>query len=83
MKIQVDNPDDPAAWQIANALILYLVLSYLIYLSLKVSWWMALPPAVLAGGFLVRWFIIHYDRGHGSFFKSRAANDVGGFITGG
>lgn len=31
---------------------------------------------------MVRLFIIHHDCGHGSFFKSRRANDVWGFITG-
>jgi omega-6 fatty acid desaturase (delta-12 desaturase) len=40
------------------------------------------PLAILAGGFLVRVFIIFHDCGHGSFFKSRKANDVVGFITG-
>ena len=30
----------------------------------------------------MRVFIIHHDCGHGSFFKSRMANDVLGFITG-
>ncbi len=69
-------------WQIVNSLVPYAALWYLIYLSLAVSWWMALPLAILAGGFLVRLFIIHHDCGHGSFFKSRRANDVWGFITG-
>jgi acyl-lipid omega-6 desaturase (Delta-12 desaturase) len=54
----------------------------LIYLSLAVSWWLVLPLAILAGGFVVRIFIIFHDCGHGSFFKSRAANDTIGFITG-
>jgi omega-6 fatty acid desaturase (delta-12 desaturase) len=40
------------------------------------------PLAVLAGGFLVRVFIIFHDCGHGSFFKSRKANNVLGIITG-
>ncbi len=31
---------------------------------------------------MVRVFIIHHDCGHGSFFKSRRANDVLGFIPG-
>ena len=31
---------------------------------------------------MVRLFIIHHDCGHGSFFKSRKANDIFGFITG-
>ena len=30
----------------------------------------------------MRVVIIHHDCGHGSFFKSRKANDVWGFITG-
>ena len=30
----------------------------------------------------MRVFIIHHDCGHGSFFKSRKANDIWGFITG-
>jgi omega-6 fatty acid desaturase (delta-12 desaturase) len=32
--------------------------------------------------FLVRIFIIFHDCGHGSFFKSRNANDILGFVTG-
>jgi omega-6 fatty acid desaturase (delta-12 desaturase) len=71
-----------ATWQIVNSLVPYAALWYLIYLSLAVSWWIALPLAILAGGFLVRLFIIHHDCGHGSFFKSRKANDIWGFITG-
>lgn len=69
-------------WQIANSLAPYAALWYLIYLSLPVSWCIVLPLAILAGGFLVRLFIIHHDCGHGSFFKSRKANDIWGFITG-
>lgn len=71
-----------SVWQIVNTLGPYAALWYLIYLSLAVSWWVTLPLAILAGGFLVRVFIIHHDCGHGAFFKSRQANDVWGFITG-
>jgi omega-6 fatty acid desaturase (delta-12 desaturase) len=52
------------------------------YLSISVSYWLTLPLAILAGGFLVRTFIISHDCGHGSFFESRKANDILGFITG-
>jgi omega-6 fatty acid desaturase (delta-12 desaturase) len=52
------------------------------YLSLAVSWWITAPLAILAGAFLVRVFIIFHDCGHGSFFKSRKANDALGIITG-
>src|SRR5207249_11164946 len=69
-------------WQIVNTLVPYAALWYLMTLSLSVSWWLVVPLAILAGGFLIRMFIIHHDCGHGSFFKSRKANDILGFITG-
>src|SRR5437016_5500969 len=71
-----------ALWQILNTLVPYAGLWYLMYLSLAVSWWITLALAILAGAFLVRVFIISHDCGHGSFFASRKANDVLGFITG-
>lgn len=71
-----------ALWQLANTLLPYGVLWYLMYLSLSVSVWLTLPLVLLAGGFLVRIFIIFHDCGHGSFFKSRAANDLLGIVTG-
>jgi omega-6 fatty acid desaturase (delta-12 desaturase) len=39
-------------------------------------YWLTLLPAIAAGGLLVRLFIIQHDCGHGSFFKTRAANDL-------
>jgi len=71
-----------ASWQIVNTVGAYLALWYLIYLSLAVSWWLTVPLAILAGGFLIRVFIIFHDCGHGSFFASRAANATWGFVTG-
>jgi omega-6 fatty acid desaturase (delta-12 desaturase) len=71
-----------SVWQVVNTLVPYAVLWYLMYRSLAVSWWITLPLAILAAGFLVRVFIIFHDCGHGSFFKSRKAAGVLGFITG-
>ena len=71
-----------AIWQLVNTLVPYACLWYLMYLSLSYSYWLTLALAVLAGLFLIRIFIIFHDCGHGSFFKSRLANDVVGFITG-
>src|SRR5690349_18910272 len=70
-------------WQIVNTVVPYATLWLLMYLSLAVSWWLTLPLAILAGGFMVRLFIIFHDCGHGSFFRSRQANEVLGTITGG
>ena len=39
-------------------------------------YWLTILLAVAAGGLLVRLFIIQHDCGHGSFFKTRAANDL-------
>ena len=71
-----------ALWQVVNTLVPYAALWYLMYLLLPISWWLVLPLGVLAGGLLVRVFIIFHDCGHGSFFKSRAANDFWGFLCG-
>ena len=71
-----------AAWQLVNTFGPYALVWYLMYLSVAVSWWLTLPLAILAGGLLVRIFIIFHDCGHGSFFKSRRANDLTGFIAG-
>lgn len=71
-----------ASFQILNTVFAYAALWYLMYLSLSVSWWVTALLAVLAGGFLIRTFIIFHDCGHGSFFRSRRANDFWGFVTG-
>ncbi len=71
-----------AIWQLVNTLGPYTFLWYLLYRSLAWSYWLTVAFAILAGLFLVRIFIIFHDCGHGSFFKSRLANDVVGFITG-
>ena len=46
------------------------------YLCLAVGLWITLPMSALAAGFLVRIFIIQHDCGHGSFFRSRRANEL-------
>jgi omega-6 fatty acid desaturase (delta-12 desaturase) len=69
-------------WQIVNTLVPYAALWFLMYLTLPVSWWLTVPLAILAGALMVRAFIIFHDCGHGSFFKSSAANHIVGVITG-
>ena len=71
-----------ASWQILNTLVPYALTWYLMYLSLQVSIWLALPLAVIAGALLVRIFIIFHDCGHDSFFRSRLANNITGFCAG-
>lgn len=71
-----------AVWQMVNTIVPYVGLWVAMYFTLKVSWWLTIPLAILAGGFLVRMFIIFHDCGHGSFFKSQTANHIVGAITG-
>lgn len=71
-----------AIWQITNTFGPYALLWYLMYLSLSVSYWLTVPLAILAGGFMIRSFIIFHDCGHGSYFKSKRANSIVGFISG-
>lgn len=71
-----------AVWQIVNTIVPYVALWFLMYWSLSVSWWLTIPLAILAGGLMVRAFIIFHDCGHGSFFKSQTANHILGAITG-
>jgi acyl-lipid omega-6 desaturase (Delta-12 desaturase) len=71
-----------SVWQLLNTLVPYAALWYLMYWSMGVSYWLTLPLAILAAGFLVRIFIIFHDCGHGSFFRTRRANDIMGFIAG-
>jgi acyl-lipid omega-6 desaturase (Delta-12 desaturase) len=69
-------------WQMCNTLIPYFALWILMVLSLQISYWLTLLLAIPTAGFMIRTFIIFHDCGHGSFFKSKRANDTVGIITG-
>ena len=63
-------------WQLGSTFAL-LVLSFAaMYWTLAAGlWWITILLAVPTAGFLIRLFIFQHDCGHGSFFKSRKAND--------
>lgn len=69
-------------FQLINTLGPLVLLWYASYLSLSVSYWLTLVFAIATSGFVIRTFIICHDCTHGSFFKSRKANDIIGTITG-
>ena len=52
------------------------------WLSLSFSYWLTMVFSVVAGGFLVRFFLIQHDCGHGAFFRSKKINDWVGRILG-
>ena len=71
-----------SVWQVVNSFGGLFVSLGLMYLGLGIGYWLSLLLAVPAAGFLVRIFIIQHDCGHGSFFKSRRANDIVGTLSG-
>ncbi len=71
-----------SVWQLVNSFVPYALLWVLMVLSLRISYVLTLLLAVPAAGFLVRIFIIFHDCCHGSFLRSRKANDAVGVITG-
>ena len=71
-----------AVWQMVNTLGPYIALWVLMYFAMSWSWWLVIPLAAIAGGLVVRLFIIFHDCTHGSYFKSSLANDIVGYILG-
>ena len=68
--------------QLVNTLTPLLVAWTLGFYLLQFSPWYTVACSVVAAGFVVRTFIIFHDCTHGSFFKSKKANNRVGFITG-
>ena len=71
-----------AVWQLTHTFGPYLLLWYAMYRVLEISLLLTVPLAIVSAAFLVRIFIIFHDCTHGSYFRSRRANDVVGFIAG-
>ncbi|HEV7370454.1 fatty acid desaturase [Arenibaculum sp.] len=61
--------------QIGTTLACLAALVALMGISLENAYWLSLILAVPTAFFLVRAFIVQHDCGHGSFFRSRRAND--------
>lgn len=71
-----------AVAQLATTLIPLGVTFWLMHRWLDWSYAIVLALALPAAGFLVRTFVIMHDCGHGSFFRSRRANEIVGWVTG-
>src|SRR5436190_8643803 len=67
---------------IATSVLPYLALSYVMYLSLSVSYLLTLALAVPTAGFLLRTYILFHDCAHGSFLPSKRANLWLGIVLG-
>jgi acyl-lipid omega-6 desaturase (Delta-12 desaturase) len=71
-----------ALWQLTHTFGPYVLLWYAMYHVREISLWLTVPLAIVSAAFLVRIFIIFHDCTHGSYFRSRRANDIVGFIAG-
>jgi omega-6 fatty acid desaturase (delta-12 desaturase) len=71
-----------ALWQLGSTWTAYVAVVAAMYASLSVSVWLTLALAIPAAGLTVRIFIIQHDCGHGSFFRSRLANEIVGSVCG-
>jgi omega-6 fatty acid desaturase (delta-12 desaturase) len=71
-------------WQIFNTFVPYCILWALMLASITrgYPYWITLILAVVAGGIVVRIFILFHDCCHGSFFASRRANTILGYVSG-
>jgi omega-6 fatty acid desaturase (delta-12 desaturase) len=81
--MRYNKPDlRKSLWQILNTFIPYVGLWIVMYFSLQYSYWITLLLSLPAAGLLIRLFIIFHDCGHGSFFRSKKANDITGILMG-
>lgn len=71
-----------SVWQLASTAGLLAGAWALMYLSLRVGYWLTLLLAVPAAFLLVRLFIVQHDCGHGSFFRSPRVADIVGSAIG-
>ena len=67
---------------LATSVLPYLALLVAMTLALRVSVWLSLALVLPAAGFLTRTFIVFHDCTHGSFMRSRRANDALGVVLG-
>jgi omega-6 fatty acid desaturase (delta-12 desaturase) len=73
-----------AVWQLCNTFIPYFVLWILMIYTVEngFPYWVTFAVTPVAGVLLVRIFTLFHDCCHGSFFASRQANRILGYISG-
>ena len=73
-----------SSWQLLNTFGPYGLLWALMIFAVQWEYphWITLALALVAGGVLVRVFILFHDCCHGSFFASRRANTILGYVAG-
>jgi omega-6 fatty acid desaturase (delta-12 desaturase) len=69
-------------FQLVSTLVIFAAVCYVMYIMSDAHYGVTLLLSLFAGGLVVKFFIMQHDCGHGSFFKSKKANDiVGRFLS--
>jgi omega-6 fatty acid desaturase (delta-12 desaturase) len=71
-----------ASWQIANTLVPYTLAWVAGWYACSWHYLLSLPASLLIGMLMLRIFVLHHDCSHGSFFRSRRANEWWGWLLG-
>jgi len=71
-----------ASWQIVNTLVPFFLAWAAAWISVDYSYALTLLCSVLISALMVRIFTLHHDCTHGSFYKTRWANEFWGFWLG-
>lgn len=79
----VPDPKRSAMELVVTAVPFVLLWALMLWCLESYGYWLCLPLALPAAGFLVRLFMIQHDCGHGSLFRRRSTNDWIGRIIGG
>jgi len=80
-----EKPDlRKSIWQIANTLIPYVLLWSVMVWAVRAGapWWVVLLLTLPASLFMARLFILFHDCAHQSFFSSKRASRIFGYISG-
>ena len=68
--------------QLLTTLVPFVLLWYLYVLTLGTSAWLVIPFALIISLFVLRFFVLLHDCGHGSFFNSVRLNKTVGYLLG-
>ncbi|HZG45514.1 MAG TPA: fatty acid desaturase [Allosphingosinicella sp.] len=83
---QISVHANPAFWRSIGELVLtagpLVLLLAIALVAVNAGYWIAMLLTIPAGAFLMRMFMIQHDCGHGSYFRSRRANDWVGRVIG-
>ena len=71
-----------SAFELGVSFVPFVLLWFLAWWSLSISYWLTFAISVINAGFLLRLFAIQHDCGHGAFFKNRTVSDWLGRVIG-